>query len=484
MEPAADALGAAPRGRSRRGAGRARRQVAVRAVRHSRGGTGGERPRHRDRRPGVLDPRGVRRRPRRGRPAALHEHPDAVPGPAAAPAGRPQPDRGLRARDRGPGGVERPADRAARRRRGERSAGPRRRCRGRRRQGLPPGERVRPHCAPDAGQHQHVCGSPSSSGPTRASSRIRTSGGTAASPAPSSSTRRLPCTSRTSTSWPTSPRRTAPPSAPRSSRVRRRRAGCGSTSTWAPPATTSRPGGARRSACSGRATRSRPPHRCRRPRLWTAPAQPASRRAFPPSQAGRIQYLRAAGVELSPPRTPPWEPARTVPPAARDGPAAARGRGPGGARRGRRSCRSLYDLEVTLHGPDGEAVERATYRVGFRRVEIVGNDLFVNGVRVMLRGSQPARFRPPARPHDQPAAVPRRPAGDEAVRVQRRADVALPQRPRPARRRATSSACSSSTRPTSSATPTPTTSGHARVHGRVRRTGWRGWSAATRTTRA
>jgi beta-galactosidase len=54
----------------------------------------------------------------------------------------------------------------------------------------------------------------------------------------------------------------------------------------------------------------------------------------------------------------------------------------------------LYDLEVTLHAPDGAAVERATYRVGFRRVEIVGNDLLVNGVRVMVRGVNRHDFDP------------------------------------------------------------------------------------------
>ena len=54
----------------------------------------------------------------------------------------------------------------------------------------------------------------------------------------------------------------------------------------------------------------------------------------------------------------------------------------------------LYDLEVTLLAPDGAEVEGTTYRIGFRRVEIVGNDLLVNGVRVMIRGVNRHDFDP------------------------------------------------------------------------------------------
>jgi len=46
----------------------------------------------------------------------------------------------------------------------------------------------------------------------------------------------------------------------------------------------------------------------------------------------------------------------------------------------------LYPLTVTLQDPDGAEVERASYRIGFRTVEIVGTDLLVNGRRVYLRG--------------------------------------------------------------------------------------------------
>ena len=46
----------------------------------------------------------------------------------------------------------------------------------------------------------------------------------------------------------------------------------------------------------------------------------------------------------------------------------------------------LEPLEVELHAPDGAVVERTTLQVGFRRVEIVGRDLLINGARVFLRG--------------------------------------------------------------------------------------------------
>ncbi|MFL5778772.1 MAG: glycoside hydrolase family 2 TIM barrel-domain containing protein [Chloroflexota bacterium] len=46
----------------------------------------------------------------------------------------------------------------------------------------------------------------------------------------------------------------------------------------------------------------------------------------------------------------------------------------------------LYPLTISLRSPSGEAVEETTVRVGFRRVEVVGRDLLVNGRRVYLRG--------------------------------------------------------------------------------------------------
>ena len=46
----------------------------------------------------------------------------------------------------------------------------------------------------------------------------------------------------------------------------------------------------------------------------------------------------------------------------------------------------LHDLGVRLRGPDGEMIERADVRIGFRRVEIRGLDLLINGRRVLIHG--------------------------------------------------------------------------------------------------
>jgi beta-galactosidase len=45
-----------------------------------------------------------------------------------------------------------------------------------------------------------------------------------------------------------------------------------------------------------------------------------------------------------------------------------------------------YGLRIALRSPAGEIVEEATVRIGFRRVEIRGVDLLINGRRVYLRG--------------------------------------------------------------------------------------------------
>jgi beta-galactosidase len=46
----------------------------------------------------------------------------------------------------------------------------------------------------------------------------------------------------------------------------------------------------------------------------------------------------------------------------------------------------LHDIEVVLRDPDGAVVERAGVRVGFRRVQIVGVDLLINGRRALIHG--------------------------------------------------------------------------------------------------
>ena len=47
---------------------------------------------------------------------------------------------------------------------------------------------------------------------------------------------------------------------------------------------------------------------------------------------------------------------------------------------------NLYDLTVMLRTPSGDPVEEVRLRIGFRRVQIVGVDLLINGARVLLRG--------------------------------------------------------------------------------------------------
>jgi beta-galactosidase len=46
----------------------------------------------------------------------------------------------------------------------------------------------------------------------------------------------------------------------------------------------------------------------------------------------------------------------------------------------------LYQLTVHLLSPSGDIVDEASYRLGFRRVEINGLDLLINGARVFIRG--------------------------------------------------------------------------------------------------
>ncbi len=54
----------------------------------------------------------------------------------------------------------------------------------------------------------------------------------------------------------------------------------------------------------------------------------------------------------------------------------------------------LYSLTITLRSPDGAVVETAEVRIGFRRVEIRGLDLLINGARVFIRGVNRHDFDP------------------------------------------------------------------------------------------
>ncbi len=99
----------------------------------------------------------------------------------------------------------------------------------------------------------------------------------------------------------------------------------------------------------------------------------------------KLMFRSAAGLPLSDAEAASWVAAhrRMAPP--RDGLVTWRIEMPGvepwSAERP-----TLYDLSVVLRGPDGRVAEQATLRIGFRRVEIVGLDLLVNGARVFIRG--------------------------------------------------------------------------------------------------
>jgi beta-galactosidase len=55
---------------------------------------------------------------------------------------------------------------------------------------------------------------------------------------------------------------------------------------------------------------------------------------------------------------------------------------------------ALRDLTVRLHRADGRLADQARYRIGFRRIEVVGPDLLVNGARVLIRGVNRHDFDP------------------------------------------------------------------------------------------
>jgi beta-galactosidase len=46
----------------------------------------------------------------------------------------------------------------------------------------------------------------------------------------------------------------------------------------------------------------------------------------------------------------------------------------------------LYSLRVVLRTPAGQIAQDAAFQIGFRRVEVVGCDLLINGARVFIRG--------------------------------------------------------------------------------------------------
>src|SRR6185369_1988653 len=55
---------------------------------------------------------------------------------------------------------------------------------------------------------------------------------------------------------------------------------------------------------------------------------------------------------------------------------------------------SLRRLSVSLVAPDGAVVERVDRRIGFRRVEVRGTELLINGRAVLIRGVNRHDFDP------------------------------------------------------------------------------------------
>jgi beta-galactosidase len=99
----------------------------------------------------------------------------------------------------------------------------------------------------------------------------------------------------------------------------------------------------------------------------------------------RLLYRAAAGLPTSPEEAARWAVVfrRMAPPL--DGLVSWRIELPGIDRWSAERPR-LYPLRVVLRTPAGEIAQEASFRIGFRRVEIRGLDLLVNGERVFFRG--------------------------------------------------------------------------------------------------
>ena len=114
------------------------------------------------------------------------------------------------------------------------------------------------------------------------------------------------------------------------------------------------------------------------PRVSRADSEPLSRHRF--DMVGKLVSVGLSGAEkdewdrLAPQLRPPL-----------DGRAAVRAEIPD-VRAWSAERPALYPLHVTLRSPSGEVVEEADLRIGFRRIEIDGVHLLVNGAVVLLRG--------------------------------------------------------------------------------------------------
>ena len=134
---------------------------------------------------------------------------------------------------------------------------------------------------------------------------------------------------------------------------------------------------------------------------------------------------------------------------------------------------NLYTLLLTPARRRGQRRSRwRPARVGFRNVEIRGGQLLVNGVPITIKGVNRHEHDPRTGRAVSERADAARHHADEAAQHQRRAHQPLPERPALVRPVRPSTACTSSTRPTSRRTArlsTPTQLGQARVAGAPRR---------------
>ena len=99
----------------------------------------------------------------------------------------------------------------------------------------------------------------------------------------------------------------------------------------------------------------------------------------------RLMYRAASGLPLSPDDAARWATVHRQMAPSLDGLVTWRVELPN-VRRWSSEQPSLYPMRIVLRAPDGELADEATFRIGFRRVEIRGLDLLVNGRRVYIRG--------------------------------------------------------------------------------------------------
>ena len=99
----------------------------------------------------------------------------------------------------------------------------------------------------------------------------------------------------------------------------------------------------------------------------------------------RIMFRAAAGLALSPEEADSWAVVRPRMEPPLDGLVTWHVEVPDVERWSAERPR-LHTLRVVLRDPDGDVAEETTLQVGFRRVEIKGLDLLINGARVFIRG--------------------------------------------------------------------------------------------------